>query len=77
MFKYIEYGLVVLVQLAALFVAFHYGRYLERTTVPQYYATEHPLCKGSDREEAWVAYKNGQLRCFKESLNYPHRGPIS
>ena len=34
---------------------------------------QHDLCYDTPKEEAWVAYKNGEARCFREQKEYPHR----
>lgn len=34
---------------------------------------DHPLCHGDKKREAWVASKDGILRCFLEYKEYPHR----
>lgn len=33
----------------------------------------HPLCKDTPTKTAWVAYKNGEPRCFLENNSYPHK----
>jgi len=33
----------------------------------------HPLCKDTKARTAWVARKNGEVRCFLEQDEYPHR----
>lgn len=33
----------------------------------------HQLCYDTDVYEAWVAHKNGEMRCFMEWRSYPHR----
>ena len=34
---------------------------------------QHPLCFDTDKYEAWVAHKNGELRCFMEYRDFPHK----
>lgn len=34
---------------------------------------QHPLCYDTRKEEAWVARKNGVMRCFMEGREFPHR----
>jgi len=34
---------------------------------------QHNLCFDTDKYEAWVAHKNGELRCFFEYREYPHK----
>lgn len=34
---------------------------------------QHPLCYDTKKQEAWVARKNGVLRCFMENREYPHK----
>jgi len=36
-------------------------------------AEQHTLCFDTKKEYAWVAYKDGQIRCFLEHKEYPHR----
>jgi hypothetical protein len=33
----------------------------------------HDLCHNTPTEIAWVAYKDGEARCFLENKEYPHR----
>ena len=33
----------------------------------------HYMCKDKPNKTAWVAYRNGEARCFLENDNYPHR----
>ena len=33
----------------------------------------HIMCKDKPNKTAWVAYRNGEARCFLESDNYPYR----
>lgn len=33
----------------------------------------HPLCKDTPTQTAWVAYKNGEARCFLEYDDFPHK----
>lgn len=34
---------------------------------------QHDDCHDTKTHEAWIAKKNGELRCFLESRQYPHR----
>ena len=34
---------------------------------------EHPLCYDSKTQDAWIAYKRGEIRCFMEHKEYPHK----
>ena len=34
---------------------------------------KHWLCKDTKHQTAWVARRDGELRCFLEGDNYPHR----
>lgn len=33
----------------------------------------HPLCKDTQTQTAWVAYRNGEARCFLEYDEFPHK----
>jgi hypothetical protein len=33
----------------------------------------NPLCKDTKTQTAWVAYKNGEARCFLEYDDFPHK----
>lgn len=33
----------------------------------------HDLCHATPTQEAWVAYKDGEARCFLIHKEYPHR----
>jgi len=33
----------------------------------------HDLCHNTPTQLAWVAYKAGEVRCFLEGREYPHR----
>lgn len=33
----------------------------------------HPLCYDTKVYEAWVAHKDGEMRCFMEKKAFPHR----
>jgi len=35
--------------------------------------TTHHLCKDTDTREAWLSKRNGELRCFLEHKEFPHR----
>ena len=34
---------------------------------------QHEMCYDTDKYEAWVARKDGFMRCFMEYKQYPHR----
>ena len=34
---------------------------------------EHSLCKDTKNKTAWVARRQGEIRCFLENDDYPHR----
>ena len=34
---------------------------------------EHSLCKDTKNKTAWVARRQGELRCFLENDDFPHR----
>lgn len=34
---------------------------------------QHALCFDTDKYEAWVAHKDGELRCFMEWRSFPHK----
>jgi len=33
----------------------------------------HDLCHDTPKQLAWVAYRDGEARCFLEGREYPHR----
>jgi hypothetical protein len=45
----------------------------KETAVAGQQAESHENCHDSKTHEAWVAKKNGELRCFMEHKEYPHR----
>ena len=34
---------------------------------------QHEHCYDTKTHEGWVAHKNGEIRCFMENRQYPHR----
>ena len=34
---------------------------------------QHSMCFDTDQYEAWVAHKEGELRCFMEWRAFPHK----
>lgn len=36
-------------------------------------AEQNDFCRSTKQVEAWIARKDGEVRCFLESRKYPHR----
>ena len=50
-----------------------YGAYLHAYGPNLTETEQHALCFDTDKYEAWVAHKNGELRCFMEYKDFPHK----
>ena len=53
-----------------------YGSYVvyqQETKAYKKQLESHDLCHDTPTQLAWVAYKNGEVRCFLEYREYPHK----
>lgn len=64
---------IFIVCLAVAFVFWMDKVYQQELQIKLQQREEHPMCKDKPNKTAWVAYRNGEARCFLESDNYPHR----
>jgi len=71
MFKSFKWLYLVYVCTLLCFISYHIG--LAQRHDKPYYNSTHVLCKDNIKETAWVSYKKGELRCFFEGREYPHR----
>ena len=50
-----------------------YKVYQHETTRYKQEIEQHHLCKDTRTHTAWLARKDGEIRCFLEQDDYPHR----
>ncbi len=64
-------GVYATILLCGIYGGYYIGTFdLHRSKSEQ---LDHPLCYDTKRQSAWIAKKNGELRCFLEGKEYPHR----
>lgn len=71
--KYVAAVCEVIAILLLCLLSYNIGLYDQKMKYEQNHPEQHDLCHDDNKREAWIAKKDGELRCYFESRSYPHR----
>lgn len=71
--KHVAALIEVLAVLLLCFFSYNAGLFKAKQEYDNLHPKQHDLCYDNEKQIAWIAEKDGELRCFLEYREYPHR----